>query len=84
MTGSRVVASRVMKARRTGGICPLCRATMITGQLIGLYAGFGWSHVACACRKCEHCGQRLPLSRIKQGHTSHHACEPKSNKETER
>jgi len=40
------LATRVMKARHTGGTCPLCGRVMICGQQIAL-AGGVWQHAAC-------------------------------------
>lgn len=39
-------AVRVMRARRTGGACHLCRRTLIRGTSIAL-AGGRWVHTSC-------------------------------------
>jgi hypothetical protein len=52
-----VLASRVMKARRTHGICPTCRTLIITGQQIGK-VGRLWHHVACLTRRQAMIGPR--------------------------
>jgi hypothetical protein len=43
-------ATRVMRARRDGTVCPRCR-TVIIGQPIGKVPGLGWVHVACLVRR---------------------------------
>jgi len=51
MSGDRLaLATRVMKARTTGGACPLCRTTIIRGQQIGKVDGC-WVHTACLVRR---------------------------------
>ena len=46
----RQLASRTMKARRTGGVCPACWTTIVAGQRIGL-VGKVWHHVGCLVRR---------------------------------
>jgi hypothetical protein len=44
------LATRVMRARRTGGICPTCRRTLIRGTSIALAAG-RWHHAQCVAQR---------------------------------
>jgi hypothetical protein len=44
-------ATRVMRARRDGMVCPRCRTVIIIGQSIGKVPGLGWVHVACLVRR---------------------------------
>jgi hypothetical protein len=44
-------ASRVKKARTTGGVCRLCGTVIITSQQIGLVPGRGWVHTACLTQR---------------------------------
>ena len=44
-------ATRVKKARRTRGHCPLCQCPLVTGQYIALLPGLGWAHSACVARR---------------------------------
>ena len=45
------LATRVMKARWPGKICPLCRTVILPGQQIGKVPGRGWVHTACLIRR---------------------------------
>lgn len=67
--------TKVRKARARGR-CPLCRGGILVGQQIGNYPQIrGWVHVDCPGRRCEHCNQRIPLTRIAQGFTAHPTCQ---------
>ena len=46
------LATRVMRARRTGGLCPECGRVLIQGQLIAL-AGRRWWHASCLVATAE-------------------------------
>jgi hypothetical protein len=70
-----LAADRVMKARRSGGICDLCRKLILRGDPIAKYAAMrSWVHVSCAVRRCEVCHSRLSLTQIGEGRTSHPGC----------
>lgn len=48
------LASRVKKARTTGGTCPICRTTIIAGQQIAKVNG-RWVHTDCLT------GRKVPM-----------------------
>lgn len=52
MTGQ--LATRVKKARTTGGVCPKCGTTIIVGQSIAK-VGERWLHTLCAA------GRKVPM-----------------------
>lgn len=54
MTAPDQLASRVKRARTTGGTCPKCRTTLIAGQSIALVAG-RWLHTDCTA------GRKVPM-----------------------
>ncbi|GAA3215545.1 hypothetical protein [Actinocorallia longicatena] len=71
-----IKALRTRKARTSTGTCALCRTPLVVGQRISQYQGMrAWVHSACAVKSCEHCHQRLPLTRIAQGFTAHPMCQ---------
>jgi hypothetical protein len=45
-----LLATRIKKARTTGGVCPRCGTTLIQGQSIAK-AGSRWLHTLCLVRK---------------------------------
>lgn len=51
------LASRVKRARTTGGTCPTCRTTLIAGQQIGK-VGKAWHHTACLAGRQPMIGPR--------------------------
>lgn len=74
MTGRRPKV-RVRKARRTGGVCGICRTTLTVGTYIANPPDIrGWCHVRCLVRRCEVCGQRLQLDDAKAGGSVHPMC----------
>lgn len=45
-----ILATRTMKARRSGGVCPSCKRTLIRGQGIAL-VGHRWHHATCVAQR---------------------------------
>lgn len=65
-----ILATRVMRARRTGGTCPSCRRTLIRGMSIALVAG-RWHHTECVAQRIRDGTATATPHPVPTGRTTH-------------